>query len=141
VGLYIDTSKLKWIFWPSHHLMFLIDILLKSRKNLSTRTKGSFCLKIHNNQSMIKIKLINSLPKTSPSHRKRRVRGRQRRTPKNGGVFTKYSGTTPSNVSQNSHWWLRSKRRNQTLVQNLITKIVVKDISSTQTPLLWSRPQ
>jgi hypothetical protein len=98
-------------------------------------------LQIHNNQSMTKTTLTNSLPKTSPSHRKRRVTGRQRRTPENGAISTKSPGTTPMNVVQNSHWWLRSMTRSRTLIQNLIMKILVKDRSSTQTPLLLSRPQ
>jgi hypothetical protein len=63
-GLYIDTSKLKWIFWTSHHWVFLIDMLLKSSRNLSTRTSGSSGVQICNNQSMIKMALTNSLPKT-----------------------------------------------------------------------------
>ena len=28
-GVYTDTSKLKWIFWISHHLVLCIDMLLK----------------------------------------------------------------------------------------------------------------
>jgi hypothetical protein len=141
MGLYTDTSKLKWIFWTSHHSVLLIDMLLKSSINLSTRTNGSSGLQIRNNQSMTKTDLTNSLPKTSPSHRKRRVTGRQRRTPKNGVISTKSHGTTPMNVTQNSHWWMRSKIRSRTLIQNLILKILVKDKSLTQTPLLLSRPQ
>ena len=39
-GLYTDTSKLKWIFWKSHHSVLLIDMLLKSSINLRTRTNG-----------------------------------------------------------------------------------------------------
>jgi hypothetical protein len=105
MGLYTDTSKLKWIFWTSHHSVLLIDMLLKSSRNLSTRTNGSSGLQICNNQSMIKTTLTNSLPKTSPSHRKRRVMGRRRRTPENGVISTKSPGTTPMNVAQNSHWW------------------------------------
>jgi hypothetical protein len=85
--------------------------------------------------------LTNSLPKTNPSHRKRRVTGRQRRTPENGVISTKAPGTTPMNVAQNSHWWPRSKTRIRTLIQNMILKILVKDRSSTQTPLLLSQPQ
>jgi hypothetical protein len=46
VGLYTDTSKLKWIFWTSHHSVLLIDMLLKSSRNLSTRTNGSSGLQI-----------------------------------------------------------------------------------------------
>jgi hypothetical protein len=141
VGLYIDTSKLKWIFLTSHHSVLPIDMLLKSRRNLSTRTNGSSGLQIHNNQSMTKTTLTNSLPKTSPSHRKRRVTGRQRRTLENGAISTKSLGTTQMNVTQNSHWWTRSKTRSRTLIQNLILKILVKDRSSTQTPLLLSQPQ
>jgi hypothetical protein len=55
--------------------------------------------------------LTNSLPKTGPRHMKRRVIGRQRRTPKNGAISTKAPGTTPMNVTQNSHWWPRSKTK------------------------------
>jgi hypothetical protein len=141
MGLYTDTSRLKWIFWTSHHSVLLIDMLLKSSRNLSTRTNGSSGLQIRNNQSMTKTTLTNSLLKTSPRHRKRRVTGRQRRTPKNGASSTKSPGTTPMNVAQNSHWWPRSKTKRRTLIQNLIMKIMVKDRSLTQTPLLLSRPQ
>jgi hypothetical protein len=87
--------------------------------------------KIHNNQSMTKTALTNSLSKTSPRHRKRRITGRQRRTPKNGVISTKSPGTTPMNVTQNSHWWMRSKTSSQTLIQNLIMKILVNDRSLT----------
>jgi hypothetical protein len=114
---------------------------VKIERNLSTRTNGNLGLQICNNQSMTKTALTNSLPKTSPRHRKRRVTGRQRRTPENGVISTKAPGTTPMNVAQNSHWWPRSKTRSQTLIQNLILKIQEKDRSLTQTPLLLSRPQ
>jgi hypothetical protein len=86
-------------------------MLLKSSRNLSTRTKRGSILQIHNNQSMTKTSLTNSLLKTSPSHKKRRVIGRQRRTPENGVISTKSLGTTLMNVTQNSHWWSRSKTR------------------------------
>jgi hypothetical protein len=92
-------------------------------------------LQICNNQSMIKTTLT-----TSPSHRKRRVIGRQR-TLKNDVISTKAPGTTPMNFAQNTHWWPRSKTRSQTLIQKLILKILVKDRLSTQVPLLLSRPQ
>jgi hypothetical protein len=46
MGLYTDTSKLKWIFWTSHHSVLLIDMLLKSSRNLRTRTNGSLGLQI-----------------------------------------------------------------------------------------------
>jgi hypothetical protein len=138
MGIYTDTSKLKWIFWTSHHSVLLIDMLLKSNRNLSTRTSSSLGLQICNNQCMIKTALKNNLLKTSPSHKKRRVTERRRRTLENGAISTKSPGTTPMNVVQNSHWWSRSKTRNQTLIQNLIHKILIEDISSTHTPLLLS---
>jgi hypothetical protein len=141
VGLYTDTSKLKWIFWTSHYSVLLINMLLKSSKNLSTITNRSLGLQILKNESMIKTSLKNSLPKTSPSHRKRRVIERRRRTPKYGVISIKFSGTTPMNVTQKIHWWLRSKIRRRTLIQNLIHKILIEDRSSTQTPLLLSQPQ
>jgi hypothetical protein len=118
-----------------------IDMLSKSSRNLGTRTNGSSGLQIHNNQSMIKTTLTNNLPKTSPSHRKRRVTERRRRTLESGVISTKSPGTTLMNVTQNNHWWSRSKTRSRTLIQNLIQKIMEEDRSSTQTPLLLSRPQ
>jgi hypothetical protein len=62
VGLYTDTSKLKWIFWTSHHWELLIDMLSKLSRNLGTRTNGSSGLQIRNNQSMINMTLTNNLP-------------------------------------------------------------------------------
>jgi hypothetical protein len=85
--------------------------LLKFSRNLSIRTKGSSGMQIHNNQRMTKMALTNSSTKTSPRHRKRRVTGRQRRTPENGMISTKSPGTTLMNVIQNSHWWPRLKTR------------------------------
>ena len=121
--------------------MLCIDMLLKSSRNLGTKTNGILYLQIHNNQSMRKTVLINTFLKTSRSHRKIRVTGRQRRTPENGVISTKTPGTTLMNVAQNSHWWPKSKTRRWTLIQILILKILVKDRSSTQTPLLLSRPK
>ena len=89
---------------------------VKIKKNLSTRINKSLGLQICNNQSMTKTTLTNSLLKISPRHRKRRVTGRQRRTPENGVSSTKSPGTTPMDVAQNSHWWPRSKTRSQTLI-------------------------
>jgi hypothetical protein len=73
-------------------------------------------MQINNNQIMTKMALTNSLPKTSPRHKKRRVTGRQRRTPKNGVISTKSPGTTSMNVAQNNDWWLRSKTKSRTLI-------------------------
>jgi hypothetical protein len=114
---------------------------VKIKQKFKHQNKRDFGSEICNNQSMTKTSLTNSLLKTSPRHRKRRVTGRQRRTLENGVISTKAPGTTPMNVAQNSHWWLRSKTRSRTLIQNLILKILVKDISLTQTPLLLSQPQ
>jgi hypothetical protein len=83
---YIQTEM---DFLDISSLMLLIDMLLKSSRNLSTRTNGSLGLQIRKNPSMTKTTLTNSFPKTSPSHRKRRVMGRQRRTPENGVISTK----------------------------------------------------
>jgi hypothetical protein len=141
MGLYIGTSKPKWISWTSHHWELLIDMLSKSSRNLGTRTNRSSGLHIRNNQSVIKMNLTKILPKTSPTHRKRRVTERRIRTLESGVIYTKSPGTTLMNVSQNSHWWPKSKKRSQTLIHNLIHKIIGKDLSSTQTPLLLSRRQ
>jgi hypothetical protein len=75
-------------------------MLLKSRRNLSSRTNGSSGMQIHNNQSMTKTTLTKSLLKTIPSHRKIRVTGRQRGILKNGVISTKYPGKTSMNVTQ-----------------------------------------
>jgi hypothetical protein len=52
-----------------------------------------------------------NLKKTSPSHRKRRVTGRRRRTLGSGVTSTKSLGTTPMNVARNNHWWSSSKKQ------------------------------
>ena len=130
MGIYTDTSKLKWIFWTSHHSVLFIDMLLKSSRNLSTRKNEISGMQIHRNQSMIKTTLTNSLLKTSPSHRKRRVKEIQRMTLGNGVTSTKTPGTTPMNVARNIHWWPRSKTRSRTLIQNLIQKILKTNRSS-----------
>jgi hypothetical protein len=85
--------------------------MLKSRRNVSTRKREILVLQICNNKIMIKMTLTNNLLKTSPNHRKRRVMERRRRELKNGAISTKAPITTPMNVSQNSHWWMRSKTR------------------------------
>jgi hypothetical protein len=100
---------------------------IKIEQKFKHQNKRNSGLQIRNNRSMTKTARTNSLPKTSPRHRKRRVTGRQRRTPENGASSTKYLGTTPMNVAQNNHWWPRSKTRSQTLIHNLILKILVKD--------------
>jgi hypothetical protein len=42
MGLYTDTSKLKWIFWTSHYSVLLIDMFLKlSNKNQKKWEFGS----------------------------------------------------------------------------------------------------
>jgi hypothetical protein len=82
-------------------------MLSKLSRNLSNKTSGNLGLKIHNNQSMVKVSLTHreiDLKKTSPSHMKRRVIG-IRMTLGSGGTSTKSLGTTLMNVAQNSHWW------------------------------------
>jgi hypothetical protein len=125
---FLDISSLG----ASYRYVVKIEQKFRHQKN------GSLGLQICNNQSMIKKTLTNNLSKTSPSHRKRRVTGRGRRTLKSGVISTKSPGTTLMNVSQNNHWWLRSKTRSRTLIQNMIQKILVEDRSLTQTPLLLS---
>ena len=131
MGIYPDTS---------HHSVLLIDMLLKLSRNLSTRTNRSLGLQIRNNQSMIKTNLTNNILKTIPSHSKRRVTKRRRRTLENGVISIKSPSTTSMNVARNIHWWLRSKTQRQTLIQNPIQKILKTNKSLTQTPLLLSQP-
>jgi hypothetical protein len=82
-------------------------MLLKSSRNLNNETNESLGLQIRNNQSTIKKALTNNLPTTSPSHMKRRVMERQRRTLESGVISTKFPGTTPMNVAKKFHWWPR----------------------------------
>jgi hypothetical protein len=112
----IDTSKLKWILWTSHHWVLLIDMLLKSSRNLGTITNQSSGMQISNNQIMIKTTLTNNLLKNSPSHMKRRVGERQRMTLEDGETSTKSPGTTSMNVTKNNHWWLISKKKSRTQI-------------------------
>jgi hypothetical protein len=63
--------------------------VVKIEKKFKHQNRQEFSLQICNNQSMTKMSLTNSLPKTSPSHRKRRVTGRQRRTQKMVRFFHK----------------------------------------------------
>jgi hypothetical protein len=79
--------------------------------------------------------------KISQSHRKGSVMQRQRRTLESGAISTKSPGKTLMNVSQKCHWWLRSKKKIQTLIQNLIWKIIEGDRSSMQTALPLSQPK
>jgi hypothetical protein len=74
----------------------------KSRRNLGTRTNGSLDMQILNNQSIINKNLTKNLLKTHPSHRKRRVIERQRRTPESSGISTKSPSTTLMNITKKS---------------------------------------
>jgi hypothetical protein len=85
--------------------------VVKMSRNLSTRTSRSSGLQICNNQSMVKKTLTTNLQKISPSHMKRRVMERRRRTLENGAISTKSLGTTLMNVAQKIHWWPRSNTR------------------------------
>jgi len=58
-----------------------------------------------------------------------------------GVISTKSPGTKTMNVTQNSHWWPRSKKKIWTQIHNHIQKIMEGDISLTQTPLPLSQPQ
>jgi hypothetical protein len=53
-----------------------------------------------------------SKPQEKKGHRK------TKKDTENGVISTKSPGTTPMNVTQNSHWWSRSKTRSRTLIQN-----------------------
>jgi hypothetical protein len=116
-------------------------MLLKSSRNLSTRTNGSSGLQIHNNQSMTKYGPNKQSPENQSKPQEKKGHRKTKKDMENGVISTKSLGTTPMNVAQNSHWWPRSKTRSRTLIQNLILKILVKDRSLMQTPLLLSRPQ
>jgi hypothetical protein len=113
-------------------------MLSKSSINLGTRTNEILGLQIRNNQSMIKIAITNSLPKTHPRHKKIRVTEIQRIKLESGGISTKSPRKKLMIITQNYPWWPRSKKRSLTLSQNLFQKIMEEYTSWTQTPLLLS---
>jgi hypothetical protein len=94
-----------------------------------------------NSQNKGHIKRKANLKRSSPRHRKRRVMGSLRKTLESGVSSTKSPGTTPMNVTRNSHWWSSSKKKNQNLTQTLIQSTIKGNISSMQNPLLPSWPQ
>jgi hypothetical protein len=79
MGLYTDTSRLKWIFWTSHHSVLLIDMLLKLSRNLSTRTNGSSGLQIHNNQSMTKTGPNKQFPENQSKTQEKKGHGKTKK--------------------------------------------------------------
>jgi hypothetical protein len=80
-------------------------------------------------------------PENQSKPQEKKGNRRRRRTLESGAISTKSPGTTLMNVTQNSHWWPRSKKKSPTLIQNLIQKIMEGERSSTQTPLPLSQPQ
>jgi hypothetical protein len=54
-------------------------MLLKSSRNLSTRTNGSLGLQIRNNQSMIKMTLTNSLPENQSKPQEKKGHGKTKK--------------------------------------------------------------
>jgi hypothetical protein len=99
---YIQTEM---EFLTSHHWELPIDMLSKSSRNLGTRTNGSLGLQIHNNQSMIKTTLTNNLPKTSPSHMKRRVTGKTKKDTGKWCDFHKIPWHNTDECRSKNHWW------------------------------------
>jgi hypothetical protein len=65
---------------------------------------------------MVKMALTTILQKAIPSHRKIRVMERRRKKLESGATSIKSLGTKLMNVSQNNHWWPRSRKRSQTLI-------------------------
>jgi hypothetical protein len=118
---FLDISSLS----DTYRYVVKLEHKFRHQKN------GSSDLQICNKQSMRKTALTNEFQKTILRHIKRRVMGRRRRSLEKGAIFKKSPDTTLMNVAQNIHWWLRSKTRIQTLIQNMIMKIMVKDRSST----------
>jgi len=113
----------------SPHWEMLINMLSKSRRNLSSEISGSLGLQIHHKKSMVKVaptyrKIDRSkrdnLKTTSPSHVKITVMGSRRRTLESSVSSTKSHGTTLMHVTQNNHYWPKLKKKSQTLTQTLI---------------------
>jgi hypothetical protein len=79
VGLYTDTSRLKWIFWTFHHSVLLIDKLLKLSRNLRTRTNKNSGLKIRNNQIMTKMALRKQPPENQSKTQEKKGQGKTKK--------------------------------------------------------------
>jgi hypothetical protein len=106
MGLYTDTSKLKWIFWTSHHSVLLIDMLLKLSK-FKHQNKWEFRSANPQQPKYDKDNPNKQLPKNQSKPQEKKGHERRRRTLENGVISTKSLGTTPMNVTQNNHWWSR----------------------------------
>jgi hypothetical protein len=79
---------------------------VKIEQKFRQQNKWEFGFANLKQKSMVKATLTHrkvNLKTTIPSHRKRREMGRQRRTMGSGITSTKSLGTTPMNVTQNSH--------------------------------------
>jgi hypothetical protein len=90
--------------------------VVKSSRNLGSRTNESSSLEICNSQSMVRVALTPrpkdrvsmSNPRiTIPIHQQRRVMGSQRRTLENCVISTKSIGKILMNVTQNIRCWMR----------------------------------
>jgi hypothetical protein len=65
-------------------------------------------------------------PENQSKPQEKKGHGKMNKDTKNGVISTKSPGTKPMNVTQNSHWWPKSKTRSRTLIHNLIQKILTE---------------
>jgi hypothetical protein len=139
--MYIQT---KMDFMDTSSLGVTYRYVVKSSRNLSSKTSSSLGQQIRNNRSMVRVDL-NSREKdrermenpktTSPSHQKRRVMESRRRKLESGVSSTKSLDTILINITPNSHYWLRRKPHGRMLTKTLIQNQKRENGSLMQNPV------
>jgi hypothetical protein len=111
----IDTSRHKWIFWPSFPWVWPIDMLSKSSRILN-KINDSLDLVTPHNRSRERVapthktkgkEKMESLRMTILSRKQRRTMETQRKTLGSGTTSIRAPGITLLIATQSSHWWRR----------------------------------
>jgi hypothetical protein len=129
VGLYTDTSKLKWILWTSHHsvLAYRYDVKIEKKfKHQNKREFGSANMQQpkYDKDGPNKQSLENqSKPQEKKGH------GKTKKDTRKWCDFHKIPWHNIDECRSKQSLVARSKTRSRTLIQNLILKILVKDRS------------